>query len=50
MMQDVGDIGIQWLKDLCNDIVKEGCISDDWQKSTMLPIYKEEGDPMDCSA
>ena len=28
MIQATGDIGIQWLLDLCNGIVKEGCIPD----------------------
>ena len=26
MMQATGDTGTQWLLDLCNGIVKEGCI------------------------
>ena len=47
--QAAGGTGIQWLKDLCNDVVKEACIPDDWQKSVMLPIYKWKGDVMDCS-
>jgi len=29
MMQDAGDIGTQWILDLCNGIVKEGCIQED---------------------
>jgi len=26
--------------DLCNGIVKEGCIPEDWKSSVVLPIYK----------
>jgi len=26
-----GDIGTQWILDLCNGIVKEGCIPEDWK-------------------
>jgi len=43
-----GDIGTQWILDLCNSIVKEGCIPEDWKSSVVLPIYKAKGDPMDC--
>ena len=31
MIQATGDIGTQWLLDLCNGIVKEGCIPEDWK-------------------
>jgi len=47
MIQATGDIQTQWLLDLCNDIVKEGCIPEDWKSSVVLPIYKGKGDPMD---
>jgi len=40
MIQTTGDIGIQWILDLCNGIVKEGCIPEDWKSSVVLPIYK----------
>ena len=33
--------------DLCNGIVKEGCIPEDWKSSVILPIYKGKGDPME---
>jgi len=35
--------------DLCNGIVKEGCIPKEWKLSVVLPIDKGKvGDPMDC--
>ena len=34
--------------DLCNGIVKEGCIPENWKSSVVLPIYKGKGDPMEC--
>jgi len=43
-------IGTQWLLDLCNGIVKEGCIPEDLKSSLMLPIYKGKGDPMECGS
>jgi len=43
MIQTTGDIGTQWILDLCNGIVKEGCIPKDWKSSVVLPIYKSGG-------
>jgi len=42
------DIGTQWILDLCNGIVKEGCILQEWKSSVVLPIYKGKGDQMEC--
>jgi len=50
MIQATEDIGTQWLLDLCNGIVKEGCIAEDWKSSVILPIYKGKGDPMECGS
>jgi len=50
MIQTTGDIGTQCILDLCNGIVKEGCIPEDWQSSVVLPIYKGKGDPIDCES
>ena len=50
MIQAAGDIGTQWILDLCNGIVKEGCIPEDWKSSVVLPIYKGKGDPMECGS
>jgi len=50
MIQSTVDVGTQWILDLCNGIVKEGCIPEDWQSSMLLPIYKWKGDPMDCGS
>jgi len=46
MIQATEGIGTQWLLDLCNGIVKEGCIPEDWN----VPIYKLKGDPMECGS
>ena len=35
-----------WLTDLINNIVKEGCIPDDWRKSMPVPVYNGKGDPL----
>jgi len=39
MIQATGDIGTQWILYICNGIVKEGCIPEDWKSSVVLPIY-----------
>ena len=50
MIQATKGIGTHWLLDLCNGIVKEGCIPEDWKSSVILPIYKGKGDPMECGS
>ena len=50
MIQATWDIGTQWILDLCNGIVKEGRIPEDWKSSVVLPIYKGKGDPMECGS
>jgi len=50
MIQAIGDVRIQRLTDLCDDIVKEVCIPEDWKSSVVLPIYKGKGDPMECGS
>jgi len=50
MIQATGDIGTQWILDLCNGITKEGCIPEDWKSSVVLPIYKGKWDPMECGS
>jgi len=46
MIQATGDIGTQWLLDLCNGIV----IHEHWKSSVVLPIYKGKGNPMECGS
>jgi len=50
MIQTTGDNGTQWILDLCNGIVKEGCIPEDWRSSVVLPIYEGKGDPIECGS
>jgi len=50
MIQATGDIGTQWILDLCNGIAKEGCIPADWKSSVVLLIFKGKGDPMECGS
>jgi len=50
MIKTTEDIGTQWILDLCNGIVKEGCIPEDWKSSVVLPFYKGKGDPMESGS
>ena len=37
-----GGFGSRCMTDLFDNIVKEGCIPDDWIKSILVPVYKEK--------
>ena len=50
MIQATGEIGTQWILDLCNGIVTEGSIPEDWKSSVVLPIYNGKGDPTECGS
>ena len=50
MILATGDIGTHWILDLCNGIVKEGSIPEDWKSSVVFPVYKGKGDPMECGS
>ena len=46
MMKASGGFGSGWMTDLINNIIKEGCIPDDWRKSTLVLVYKGKSDPL----
>ena len=50
MMKASGGFGTRWMTDLINNIVKEGCIPDNWRKSILVPVYKGKGDPLMCGS
>ena len=50
LIQVIGDTGTQWILDLGNGIVKEGCMPEDWKPSVVLPTYKRKWDPMECGS
>ena len=49
MIKAAGGFVSRWMTDLIN-IVKEGCIPDDWRKSILVPVYKGKGDPLVCGS
>ena len=50
MMEASDGFGSRWMTDLINNIVKEGCILDDWRESILLSVYKEKDDPLVCGS
>ena len=50
MMAAGGDLPVEWMTDLCNSIIAEGRIPTDWPKSTLVPLYKGKGDPLECGS
>src|SRR5664279_2379204 len=36
--------------DVCNAVVKDGKIPDDWSKSWMMNVYKGKGDALECGS
>jgi len=44
------DCSVEWLISLCNLIVAQGKIPDDWKSSNLLPVFKGKGDSMECGS
>ena len=44
-----GETVVSAFTDLCNAIVKEGKVPDDWKRSTIVTLYKGKGDCSLCS-
>ena len=38
------------MTDLCNAVVLEGKIPEDWRKSWMLSVYKSKGNALECGS
>ena len=48
IMKSSGGFGSRWMTALINNIVKEGCIPDDWRKSILISVYNGKCDPLVC--
>ena len=43
--------GASWMtNNLIHNIIKEGCIPDDWRKNILVPVYKGNGDSRVCGS
>ena len=38
------------MTELCNQVVREGATPREWELSTLIPIFKGKGDPMECGS
>jgi len=41
---------VEWLTSLCNLIVAQRRIPDDWKSSILLLVFKGKGDPTECGS
>jgi len=44
------DCSVEWLTYLCNLIVAQGRIPDDWRSSNLRTVFKGKGDPMESGS
>ena len=45
----LGEFMVNWLTKLFDKIWQSNKMSDEWRKSTLVPLYKNKGDIQDCS-
>ena len=50
MLKAAGDQDIEWLCELCNAIIVEREIPEDWKQTILLPIFKGKGAPLECGS
>lgn len=50
MVTASGESGLQWVTDICNEVVTSGKIPDDWRKSWIVTVYKGKGDALECGS
>jgi hypothetical protein len=50
LLRAAGIEGIKWLTEVCNAVIRDGRIPDDWKNSWITAVYKGKGDAMECSS
>ena len=50
MLKAAGETGTLWMTNVCNAVVKDGKIPEDWSKSWMVNVYKGKGDALACGS
>ena len=50
IIRAAGQVGVKKITEICNRVVDKEEILRDWEPSTLLPIYKGKGDPLECGA
>ena len=50
MLKAAGVTGSLWITDVCNVVVKEGNIHEDWSRSWMVNVYMGKGGALECGS
>ena len=50
MLMAAGETGTMWMTDVCNAVVRDGKIPEDWSRSWMVNVYKGKGDALTCDS
>ena len=50
MLKAAGETGTMWMTDVCNAVVRDGKIPEDWSRSWMVNVYKGKGDALACGS
>ena len=49
MLKAAGETGTLWMTEVCNAVVKDGRVPEDWNRSWMN-VYKGKGDALTCDS
>ena len=50
MLKAAGETGTLWMTDVCNAVVKDVKIPEDWSRSWIVNVYKRKGDTLACGS
>ena len=50
IMKAAGEVGMKWMTDVCNGVVKDGTIPEDWSESWLVNVCKGEGEVLVCGS
>ena len=50
MLKAAGETGTLWMTEVCNAVVKDGKVPEDWSRSWMVNVYKGKGDALTCGS
>ena len=50
MLKAAGETGTLWLTDVCNTVVKDGKVPEDFSRSWMVNVYKGKSDALTCGS
>lgn len=50
MLKAWDEVGVKCMTDICNAVVAEGKVPEDWKRSWMVNVYKGKGDALECGS